>query len=105
MENRNYLLKKALDETNVSQEKLADELGVTRAAVSDRLKKDDPVDSIRFIKAVCKLTGRPFTDFVDLTDMLSLVVNEPRAVYNDWKALVMKGLEKLEDDLKNKKSL
>jgi transcriptional regulator with XRE-family HTH domain len=103
MKTRNSLLKKALDEANISQEKLAEELGVTRAAVSDRLKKDEPVDSIRFIKAVCKLTGRPFTDFVDLTGIMTMIVNEPQEAYGNWKTLMMAAMEAMERELKDKK--
>ena len=101
MKNRNYLLKTALDEAGVSQEKLAVELGVSRAAVSERLNKDDLVDSIRFVKAVCKLTGRKFTEFVSLPEGEVPQANEPAPHYG-WKAQVLKGLEMLEQEMKRK---
>ena len=100
MKNRNNLIKNALFETGVSQDKLAKELGVSSQTVNERLNKGDDVDSIRFIKAVCKLTGRPFTDFVDLTDMLSLVMNEPREAYGNWKTLMLAAMEAMEKELK-----
>ena len=57
MGNRNSRLKKALEGKEISQEKLAERLGITRAAVNERLNKDADIDSIAFINAVAELTG------------------------------------------------
>jgi transcriptional regulator with XRE-family HTH domain len=100
MKNRNILLKNALDDAGVSQEKLAHELGVSRAAVSERLNKDNKIDSIDFVLAVCRLTGHRFTDFVNIGETM-LVLREPPELYG-WKAQVLKGLEMLEQEIKNK---
>lgn len=54
---RNSRLKWALQQSKVSQEKLGEALGISSQAVSERLNKDTPVDSIEFINAVVKLTG------------------------------------------------
>ena len=90
----------ALHEAGVSQEKLASELGISSQAVNERLNKDKQVDSIRLIKAVCKLTGKHFTDFVNIGDTM-LVLREPPELYG-WKAQVLKGLEMLEQEIKKK---
>lgn len=100
MEKRNFLIKRALDEAGVSQEKLSVELKVSRAAVSERLNKDADVDSIVFVTTVCKLTGKRFTDFVDLPESVILGVSEPEEVYGGWKSVVLKGLEMLEKEMK-----
>jgi transcriptional regulator with XRE-family HTH domain len=101
MKNRNILLKNALDAAGISQEKLAVELGVSRAAVSERLNKDVKIDSIDFVLAVCKLTGHRFTDFVSLSEEEVTQANEPVQVYG-WKAQLMKGLEMLEQEIKKR---
>lgn len=65
MENRRIRLKKALEEKGVSQEKVAEKLGVKSQAVSARLndtKRD--IDSIDFIEAVAELTGRSSEWFI-----------------------------------------
>lgn len=57
-ESRNERIKRALSEAKVSQEKLANALGVTDAAVNGRLNSDKDIDSVAFIEAVSGLTGR-----------------------------------------------
>jgi transcriptional regulator with XRE-family HTH domain len=54
---RNQRIKKALKEKRVSQETLAEKLGVTQGAVGKQLNKEEDVDSIEFFKAVSELTG------------------------------------------------
>ena len=100
MKNRNILLKNALDAAGISQEKLAVELGVSRAAVSERLNKDVKIDSIDFVLAVCRLTGHRFTDFVMLSEEVTQA-NEPAPAYG-WKAQVLKGLEMLEQEIRKR---
>jgi transcriptional regulator with XRE-family HTH domain len=55
-ENRNSRLKKALKDAKISQEKLGEALGISSQAVSERLNKDQDVDSIEFVTAVATLT-------------------------------------------------
>lgn len=54
---RNSRLKKALEDRKISQEKLGKSLGISGAAINERLNKDQDIDSISFIEAVSELTG------------------------------------------------
>lgn len=60
VESRNSRIKRALEQTGVSQEKLASTLGVSRSAVSERLAGEKEIDSYEFISVVSKLTGFEF---------------------------------------------
>lgn len=51
-------IKKALEDAGVPQEKFAEKLGITRAAVNERLNKELDIDSYSFINAVTELTGK-----------------------------------------------
>lgn len=62
---RNQRIKNALKVSGVSQEKLADALRITQAAVGKQLNKEEDIDSVEFIKAVAKLTGHSFDDIMD----------------------------------------
>lgn len=61
---RNQRIKDALKAKGVSQEKLAEKLNITQAAVGKQLNKDEEIDSIEFINAVAELTGYSFQWFV-----------------------------------------
>jgi transcriptional regulator with XRE-family HTH domain len=55
---RNQRIKDALRAAGVSQEKLAERLNITQAAVGKQLNKEGDIDSIDFIFTVADLTGR-----------------------------------------------
>ncbi|HMG90750.1 MAG TPA: S24 family peptidase [Chryseolinea sp.] len=57
---RNQRIKHALRVSGVSQEKLADALGITQAAVGKQLNKAEEIDSMNFLKAIESLTGHSF---------------------------------------------
>lgn len=61
---RNERIKKALTSSGVTQSKLAEVLGVTHAAVSERLSGEKEIDSIEFIDTVCRITGRGWGWFI-----------------------------------------
>lgn len=61
---RNQRIKDALKAKGISQEKLAEKLNITQAAVGKQLNKDEEIDSIEFINAVAELTGYSFQWFV-----------------------------------------
>lgn len=54
---RNQRIKDALRRAGVSQEKLAERLNITQAAVGKQLNKAEDIDSLEFIDAVAELTG------------------------------------------------
>lgn len=66
---RNQRIKDALKAKGISQEKLAEKLNITQAAVGKQLNKDEEIDSIEFINAVAELTGYSFQWFVMSEEM------------------------------------
>lgn len=54
---RNQRIKDALRAKGISQETLAERLGITQAAVGKQLNKEEPIDSYAFMEAVSELTG------------------------------------------------
>jgi transcriptional regulator with XRE-family HTH domain len=64
MISRNSAIKKALENAEVTQDKLAKRLGISRAAVGERLNGEKDIDSVEFIQAVADLTGKPFQSFL-----------------------------------------
>jgi transcriptional regulator with XRE-family HTH domain len=55
---RNQRIKDSLRSAGISQEKLAEHLGISQAAVGKQLNKDDDIDSLQFMRAVAELTGQ-----------------------------------------------
>lgn len=45
------------------QSKIAELLELAKNSVSEKLKSDKEIDSVDFINAVCKVTGKPFSYF------------------------------------------
>jgi transcriptional regulator with XRE-family HTH domain len=82
MKNRNDVLKKALSDAGVSQQKLAEKLGVSRTSVTERLNGDKEIDSVDFISAVSEITGVPFVMLIAKKDDSYQMVEEPVANYN-----------------------
>lgn len=59
--------------TKVSQIKLAEVLGVSDSAVNQKLKSKKDLDSIKFVKAVARLSGMSICDILSEDDTLTVV--------------------------------
>ncbi len=57
----NQLIKESLKRGD--QSRLSVLLGLTKSAISDRINSEVEIDSVDFINAVCKVTGKPFSYF------------------------------------------
>ncbi len=70
---RNQRIKEVLKASKVSQTELAKALGVSHAAVNERLNKEEDIDSIQFLHTVSALTAVPLeyliTGDVDLATL------------------------------------
>lgn len=60
MVNRNGRIKHAITTMGVSQEALAERLGISQAAVNKQLQKEEEINSIKFLEAVSELSGYSF---------------------------------------------
>jgi transcriptional regulator with XRE-family HTH domain len=97
MKNRNSRIKKALEEANVSQAKLAELLGVSRASVSERLSKGSEIDSIEFLTAVVSLTGYDFNWLLTGEGDGSKVIPNAQETGLRYESKSIEALEKLVD--------
>jgi transcriptional regulator with XRE-family HTH domain len=85
---RNQRIKKSLRASGISQEQLAERLGITQAAIGKQLNKEDDIDSLGFIKAVAELTGASFQYLMDGTKSTSpdyVVQNESQLMIMEAK--------------------
>lgn len=62
----NQLIKECLNHGGI--QKVADILGVSHQAVSKKITSNKQIDSVDFINAVCKVTGKPFRYFKEIDD-------------------------------------
>jgi transcriptional regulator with XRE-family HTH domain len=86
-------IKIALKLKRVSQEMLAEKLGVTQGAIGKQLNKDEEIDSLKFIDAVASLTGYPIDYFIKGED--NEVVNNTAEPYARYEPRTGEILEKL----------
>ncbi len=78
MKNRNESLRNAVSSVRGYQAKVAKLLNVSPQTVSERLNDEKEIDSVSLILAVCQVTGRDFSEFVDYTIQgETSVVQEP----------------------------
>jgi transcriptional regulator with XRE-family HTH domain len=97
MKNRNEVLKKALKSAGVSQDKLAEKLGVGRTAITERLNGDREIDDFEFIKAVSELTGVSVAVFLGSVE--EIPVETPDKYYQKYIRLLEEKVSLLEEEL------
>lgn len=65
MEKRNEALRNAVSSVRGYQARVAKLLDVSPQTISERLNDAKEIDSVSFIMAVCQVTGKDFSEFVD----------------------------------------